>query len=166
MLCYHISMTKSVTINEIEYYVYADLNDAEIYNNAIVGSTWSEKSETEQSQRLVQATRKIDSYSYAGQKLDENQPLKFPRVTATGKTSDDEVLTNLCCQIAAFYNDNGGSSSGGDSGSFLNNVENYQIGDLHVKFKDDATLDLSGIDDFIEGALKDWLSSQGMEIWL
>ena len=158
-------MTKSVTINEIEYYVYADLNDAEIYNNAIVGSTWSEKSETEQSQRLVQATRKIDSYSYAGTKVDPNQPLKFPRVTATGKTSDDDVLTQLCCQIATFYNDNG--SSGGDGGGdFLNNVENYQIGDLHVKFKSDATIDLSGIDDFIEGALKDWLSSQGMEIWL
>lgn len=159
-------MIKTVTIDEEIFYVYADLEDARVYNMAIVGSTWAEKDEKERSQRLVQATRKIDSYSYAGEKVDPNQPLKFPRVTATGKTSDDEVLTNLCCQIAAFYNDNGGSSSGGDSGSFLNNVENYQIGDLHVKFKDDATLDLSGIDDFIEGALKDWLSSQGMEIWL
>lgn len=157
---------KTVTIDEEIFYVYADLEDARLYNMAIVGSTWAEKDETVRSQYLVMATRKIDSYNYAGQKVDAEQPLKFPRVMINGKTSDDNVLTQLCCQIATFYNDNGSSSSGGDSGSFLNNVENYQIGDLHVKFKDDAQLDLSGLDDFIEGALKDWLSNQGMEIWL
>lgn len=160
-------MAKTVTIDEETFYVYADLEDARLYNMAIVGSTWADKDEKERSQRLVQATRKIDSYSYAGEKLEPEQPLKFPRITSMGKVSDDNVLTQLCCQIATFYNDSGsGSSSGGDSGNFLNNVENYQIGDLHVKFKSDATLDLSGIDDFIEGALKDWLTSQGMEIWL
>ena len=157
-------MTKTVEINDVIYHVYANLQDAEIYNNAIVGSTWAEKDEKTRSQYLVMATRKIDSYSYAGQKQDPEQPLKFPRVTVTGKTSDDNVLTQLCCQVATYYNDNGASDSGG--GDFLNNVENYQIGDLHVKFKKDATIDLSGIDDFIEQALKDWLSSQGMEIWL
>ena len=158
-------MTKTVTINEIEYPVYADLTDATIYNNAVVGSTWSTKDEATQSQYLVMATRKIDSYSYAGQKVDPEQPLKFPRVMISGKVSDDNVLTQLCCQIAAFYNDNG-STGGSDSGDFLSNVENYQIGDLHVNFKSDATIDLSGIDDFIEGALKEWLQNQGMEIWL
>lgn len=158
-------MNKTVIINEIEYPVYADLNDAITYNNAIVGSTWADKDEKTQAQYLVMATRKIDSYSYAGQKVDPEQPLKFPRITASGKVSDDDVLTNLCCQIATYYNDNG-SIGGSDSGDFLSNVENYQIGDLHVKFKSDAQIDLSGLDDFIDEALKDWLSSQGMEIWL
>lgn len=158
-------MTKTVEINNVIYYTYADLNDAIIYNNAIVGSTWVDKDEKTQAQYLVMATRKIDSYSYAGQKVDPEQPLKFPRITTSGKTSDDEVLTNLCCQIATYYNDNG-SSGGSDSGDFLSNVENYQIGDLHVKFKSDAEFDLSGLDDFIEDALKDWLQNQGMEIWL
>ena len=159
-------MAKTVTINNVSYYTYADLTDATTYNNAIVGSTWASKSATVQSQYLVMATRKIDSYNYSGQKVSETQPLKFPRVMSNGKRSDDEVLTNLCCQVATYYNDSGSGSSGGDSGDFLNSVENYQIGDLHVKFKSDATLDLSGIDDFIEQALKEWLSSQGMEIWL
>ena len=158
-------MTKTVVINQIEYPVYADLDDASIYNNAIVGSTWASKTETERSQYLVMATRKIDSYSYAGEKKDSEQPLKFPRITSTGKTSDDNVLIQLCCQVAAFYNDNGSSGDSG-SGDFLSNVENYQIGDLHVKFKKDATLDLTGLDDLIEQALKDWLMNQGMEIWL
>ena len=157
-------MTKYVTINEISYPVYADLTDASIYNNAIVGSTWATKTETERSQYLVMATRKIDLYNYTGQKIDPNQPLKFPRIMSNGTVSDDNVLTQLCCQVATFYNDNG--SSGGDGGDFLSNVENYQIGDLHVKFKSDATLDLTGLDDIIEQALKEWLMSQSMEIWL
>ena len=159
-------MTKYVTINETSYPVYADLQDAEIYNNAIVSSSWSTLDETTQSQYLVMATRKIDSYNYSGEKASENQELKFPRVMANGKTSDDEILTNLCCQIATYYLTNGTSSSGGDSGNLLSNLKEYKIGDLQVNFKDDATFDLSGLDDFIEQALKDWLMSQSMEIWL
>lgn len=159
-------MTKYVTINQISYPVYADLQDAEIYNNAIVGSFWSTLDETTQSQYLVMSSRKIDSYNYAGEKVSETQPLKFPRVMANGKTSDDEVLTNLCCQIATYYLTNGTSSSGGDSGNILSQMKSYQIGDLHLTLKDDAQLDLSGLDDFIEQALKDWLMSQSMEIWL
>ena len=163
-LCYHISMTnKIVTINETDYYVYADLTDATTYNNAIVGSSWAEKSATVQSQYLVMATRKIDSYNYAGQKIDKEQPLKFPRVMNSGKVSDDEMLTNLCCQVATYYCDNGTSEVSGD---FLNNVEKYQIGDLHVNFKKDAQIDLTGLDDIIEQVLAEWLKNQGMEIWL
>ena len=157
-------MTKQITINDIPYYVYADLTDASIYNNAIVGSTWNTKTTEVQSQYLVMATRKIDSYNYIGQKVDNNQPLKFPRVTSSGKVSDDNILTQLCCQVATYYCDNGSSGDGG--GDFLNNVENYQIGDLHVKFKSDAQIDLSGLDDIIEQALQEWLKSQSMEIWL
>ena len=109
------------------------------------------------------ATRKIDSYNYAGQKIDKDQPLKFPRVMTNGTVSDDNVLTQLCCQVATYYCDNGTSES---SGEFLNGVENYQIGDLHVKFKSDAKIDLTGLDDIIEQVLSDWLKNQGMEIWL
>lgn len=159
-------MVKYVTINEISYPVYANLQDAEIYNNAIVGSNWGTLDETTQSQYLVMATRKIDLYNYSGQKISEMQPLKFPRIMSNGKTSDDEVLTNLCCQIATYYQTNGSSSSGGDSSNFLSQIKNYQVGDLKIGFKDDAKIDLSGLDDFIEQALKDWLMSQSMEIWL
>lgn len=156
-------MAKTVTINNITYYTYADLTDASIYNNAIVGSIWAEKTAEVQSQYLVMATRKIDSYNYCGEKSDPNQLLDFPRVMANGKTSDDYVLTNLCCQLATYYCDNGNS---GDSGDFLNNVSKYQIGDLHVDFKTNSEIELSGLDDLIEQALDDWLKNQGMEIWL
>lgn len=157
-------MDKTLTINDIEYPVYADLDDAKEYNNAIAGSTWSDKDEVTQSQYLVMATRKIDTYSYAGSKVDEKQPLKFPRIAKSGKVSDDKVLETLCCMIAKFYNDNG--ANGGTSTGFLNNVDKYQIGDLHVEFKDNATLDVSGLDDYINDMLKEWLVSQSMEIWL
>ncbi len=160
-------MTKTLTINGITYYTYANLDDANVYNNAIVGSSWSTLDEITQSQYLIMATRKIDSYNYTGSKVSENQELKFPRIMASGKVSDDEVLTNLCCQIATYYYTNGGSSSGGgDSSNLLSQIDNYQIGDLKIGFKSDAQIDLSGIDDFIEQALKEWLMSQSMEIWL
>ena len=159
-------MAKTVIIDETEFYVYADLEDARLYNMAIVGSTWADLDEKTQAQYLVMATRKIDSYNYTGEKEDPNQELKFPRVMANGKRSDDEVLTNLCCQIATYYYTNGSSSSGGDSGNLLSQIKGYQIGDLHLTLKDNATIDLSGLDDFIEQALKDWLMSQSMEIWL
>lgn len=159
-------MAKTLNINGIEYYVYADLCDAHLYNNAIINSKWNTLEEIDQAKLLVMATRKIDSYNYTGEKVDKDQPLKFPRIMGSGKVSDDEVLTNLCCQIATYYNDSGSGSSGGDSGNLLSNLKEYKIGDLQVNFKDDAQLDLSGLDDFIEQALKDWLMSQSMEIWL
>ena len=157
-------MTKTVDINGIIYNVYADTCEADTYNNAIVGSTWNEKTDTVKKQYLVMASRKIDSYNYAGKKVSDDQPLKFPRVMTTGKVSDDEVLTNLCCQLATFYNDNGSTNSA--NSDFINSVSDYEIGDLKVKFKDDATLDLSGLDDYIEKALQEWVSNQGMSIWL
>ena len=43
------------------------------------------------------------------------------------------------------------------------NEENSYFG---VEEQDDAKIDLSGLDDIIEQALKDWLTSQSMEIWL
>ena len=157
-------MNKTVRINGIEYNTYACLCDAQVYNNAILKSNWQTFEENDQAKLLVMATRKIDSYSYAGEKVDENQPLKFPRIMSNGKVSDDNVLTNLCLQIATYYCDNGSGNSA--SSDFINSVENYQIGDLHVKFKDDATLDLSGLDDLLEKALADWMTNQGMQIWL
>lgn len=158
-------MAKILTINNIDYYVYADLTDAEIYNNAILNSSWDDLEDTAKKQLLVMATRKIDSYKYTGSKVDENQPLKFPRVMKNGTVSNDELLTNLCCQVAAYYNSNGGSSSG-SSGDLLSQLKAYQIGDLHVNFKDDAKIDLTGLDDIIEDALSEWMISNSMEIWL
>lgn len=158
--------TKTVEINEVIYPVYADLDDAEKYNNAILNSTWNERTETEQAQLLVMATRKIDSYKYTGTKIDENQPLKFPRIMRNGTVSDDNLLINLCCQVATYYNDNGSGGSGGSSGDLLNNLKEYKLGDFQVNFKDDAKIDLTGLDDIIEDALAEWLVSNSMEIWL
>ena len=158
---------KTVNINGIEYNTYACLCEAEVYNNAILGSKWDTLEETDQAKLLVMATRKIDSYNYAGEKVDKDQPLKFPRIMSSGKTSDDKVLTDLCLQIANFYNTSGNSSgSSADTSNLLSQLKEYKIGDLQVNFKDDAKIDLSGLDDFIEDALKDWLMSQSMEIWL
>ena len=156
-------MSKTVKINGIEYNTYACLCDAQVYNNAILKSNWLTLDENDQAKLLVMATRKIDSYNYTGQKVDEKQPLKFPRIMNNGEVSSDDILAQLCCQVATYYLDNGTS---GENGDFLNNVENYQIGDLNVKFKSNADLELSGLDDLIQQALQEWLKNQGMSIWL
>lgn len=157
-------MAKTLVINGITYYSYANLEDASVYNNAIYGSTWSSLTPTIQSQLLVESTRVIDSYKYIGEKVDPEQPLKFPRITASGKVSDEQTLIDLCCQIANYIYKNGNSSSGGEG--LLSGVTKWQIGDLHIDLKDDATFDLGGIDDFILKALEDWMISSSMQIWL
>lgn len=157
-------MAKILTINNIDYYSYADLTDAEIYNNAIYGSTWSSLDPDVQAQLLVESTRVIDSYKYIGEKQNPEQPLKFPRVTASGKVSDEQTLIDLCCEIANYIYKNGSSSSGGEG--LLSGVTKWQIGDVHVDLKDDATFDLGGLDDYILKALEDWMISSSMQIWL
>lgn len=157
-------MAKTLVINDIIYYSYANLEDASVYNNAIYGSTWSSLDPTVQSQLLVESTRVIDSYKYIGEKQNPEQPLKFPRVTASGKVSDEQTLIDLCCQIANYIYKNGSSSSGGEG--LLSGVTKWQIGDVHIDLKDDATFDLGGIDDFILKALEDWMISSSMQIWL
>ena len=157
-------MAKILTINSIDYYSYADLTDAEIYNNAIYGSTWSSLDPVVQAQLLVESTRVIDSYKYIGEKQNPEQPLKFPRVTASGKVSDEQTLIDLCCEIANYIYKNGSSSSGGEG--LLSGMTKWQLGDLHVSLKDDATFDLGGLDDYILKALEDWMISSSMQIWL
>lgn len=157
-------MAKTLIINDVTYYSYADLTDASVYNNAIYGSTWSSLTPTIQSQLLVESTRVIDSYKYIGEKQNPEQPLKFPRVTASGKVSDEQTLIDLCCEIANYIYKNGSSSSGGEG--LLSGVTKWQIGDVHIDLKDDATFDLGGIDDFILKTLEDWMISSSMQIWL
>ena len=161
-------MAKVLTINDIDYYSYADLEDANVYNNAVYGSTWSSIDDVAKAQLLVMSTRKIDSYKYIGSKVDIEQPLQFPRISNSGKVSDEQLLIDLCCQVADYYYANGYSAGGGggSAGYLLNNLKEYKMGDLQVNFKDDAKIDLSGLDDIIEQALKDWLTSQSMELWL
>lgn len=156
-------MAKTLVINDITYYSYADLTDAEVYNNAIYGSTWNSLDPVIQSQLLVESTRVIDSYKYIGEKIDPEQPLKFPRISPSGKVSDDKVLTELCCQVANYIYKNGSISGGGD---LLSGITKWQIGDIHVNLKDDATFDLGGIDDYVFKALEDWMISSSMQIWL
>lgn len=158
-------MAKILVINDITYYSYADLEDADVYNNAIYGSNWSSLDPVVQSQLLVESTRVIDSRKYTGEKADPNQPLQFPRISASGKTSNEQILIDLCCKLAAYIYKNGSSSDGG-SGDLLSALKEVKVGDFQVNLKDDVSLDLSGLDDFIEDALEDWLISNSMQIWL
>lgn len=159
---------KYVGINGYKFYVYASIEDCNKYCAAISNSTWNLLSETQKAQYLVQATRKIDSYNYVGSMVDENQPLKFPRINSRGVRSNEQLLIDLCCEIANYFATYGTSSGGGTSSELFNNIEKYQVGDFSITFKKDAEIefDLDTFDDLIQRALKEWMYSQTMEIWL
>ena len=163
-----INEAKTVSIGGNNYYVYADLQDADVYCAAIKDSIWSALNETQQAQLLVMATRQIDSYKYIGSKVDENQPLKFPRVNSKGVQSDEQLLIDVTCQIANYMSVNGTSTSSASASQLLAGISKWQVGDFNVTLKNDATitLDTSTLDDLIKDLLEDWLVSRSMEIWL
>ena len=71
---------KIIKINNKDYYTYATVEDADDYFAASYGSEWETISENQKQKLLITATRVIDRKDYQGEKLDKNQPLKFPRI--------------------------------------------------------------------------------------
>ena len=87
-------MTKQVEINGNLYNTYATVDEADSYFAATFGSEWDNVGQTQKPQLLVTATRLIDKKDFQGVKVDENQPLKLPRVLADGTITDDNLNSN------------------------------------------------------------------------
>ena len=140
---------KTVIIDAKEYNVYATVSEANDYFAAAFGSEWNEVSENQKPKLLVTATRFIDRKDYQGEKINENQPLKFPRIIA-GEQTDDNLLTEACCELAmCIYFDGGYSSS---SSVDIKNVQSVSLGDSSISFKEGANIETSEssiIDDFL-----------------
>ena len=81
-----------ITFNNNEYYAYGSIDEANKYLSAKYGSNWNAKEDDTKKQLLISATRLIDTYSYAGAKLEANQPLEFPRQFRHGSLSDDDLV--------------------------------------------------------------------------
>ena len=98
-------------------------------------------------------TRLIDKKNYQGEKVDEKQHLKFPRIIADEQT-DDELLVQTCCELAmSLYFDDGASSINGIN---IQNVQSVSLGDSSISFKDGANLE-SDQDAIIDDYLSDYL---------
>ena len=142
---------KTITIDTKQYYTYATVSEANDYFAATFGSEWSEVSEADKSKLLVTATRVIDKRDYQGQKVDENQHLKFPRIIDKEQT-DDNLLITACCEVAMSLYINGGSSTNAS----INNIQSVSLGDSSVSFKEGASIETDE-NYIIEDYLSDYL---------
>ena len=144
---------KIIIIDTKEYYTYATVSEANDYFAASFGSEWSEVSETDKPKLLVTATRLIDKKNYQGEKVDEEQHLKFPRIIADEQT-DDELVMEACCELAMSLYFDGDSSS--INGINMKSVQSVDLGDSSISFKDGANLE-SDQDAIIDDYLSDYL---------
>ena len=118
---------KIITINNKEYYTYATLEDADNYFAAAYGSEWEQISENQKQKLLITATRLIDRRDYQGEKVNPEQPLKFPRIICDEKTNND-ILTVACCELAAnIYSDGGVDKT-------MSNIKSVSLGDSSISF--------------------------------
>lgn len=123
---------KTVTINDIEYPVYADVADADKHFNASFGSNWSSVSVEDKAKLLVSATRTIDGGEWRGVPVDEQQELAFPRIIY-GKQTDDNLLIKACCEEAqAIY------KSGTSEYTDAQGIETIKVQDTQITFKANA----------------------------
>ena len=154
----------TITINNIEYNSYASVEEADQYLNVKYGSNWSTYDDDKKAKLLVNATREIDKREYQGVKVDEQQPLKFPRIIAKVQT-DDELVKQACIELADGLALTSTGTGGGSAN--LQAIKSMKVGNTNIEFKDDAVLvdpaqvASSVIDDLLEPYLKG-----NAEVWL
>ena len=144
---------KIIIIDTKEYYTYATVSEANDYFAASFASEWSEVSDADKPKLLVTATRLIDKKNYQGEKVDEEQHLKFPRIIADEQT-DDKLVMEACCELAMSLYFDGDSSS--INGINMKSVQSVSLGDSSISFKDGANLE-SDQDAIIDDYLSDYL---------
>lgn len=119
---------KTVEINGKEYAVYATVEEADDYFMAFFNSDWENIDSIDKAKLLVSATRSIDRVAYAGDKIEETQELKFPRIIYHRET-DDKILLEACCEEAlAIFNFN--SAFGGDASG----IKSMRVQDTSIEF--------------------------------
>lgn len=140
---------KTITINDKEYYTYATIEESDDYFNAAYGSEWGNISDIQKAKLLITATRVIDRKNYQGVKVDENQPLKFPRIINGGLTLE-EYLIAACSELAAnIYSDGGTDNS-------MSNIKSVSLGDSSISFIENGKTECED-DLIIERFLSDYM---------
>lgn len=95
-----------VTIDGVEYDVYADIATADLYLNASTdAAAWRAADDDGKGRALVTATRVLDRMAYPGQKTDPDQALQWPRSNTGLAGVEDGVipqqLIDACCELAS-----------------------------------------------------------------
>ena len=148
----------TIIINNIEYPSYATVQDADNYFSAKFGSEWSLLQTEDKNKLLVSATREIEKLCFQGHKVDEEQPLKFPRqICCKVIAEDDYRLIECCCEIAnAIY-----LTSCSDCVNMLipnaDKIKSMSVGDTSISFQDDASIETDVFDAIAIPIIKKYL---------
>ena len=137
---------KTVEINRIDYPTYATVEEADDYLGASFGSSWENISYDDKAKLLISATRSIDKVEYRGSKVDETQPLEFPRII-NGKETNEVLLMKACCEEAQAIYDKGTSTT-----ADIDGIKRVEVQDTAIEFKD-----VSQASDFISDTAEDLL---------
>ena len=140
---------KIIEIFGSKYYTYATVEESDVYFIASYGSEWDKISKIQKQKLLITATRLIDRKEYQGEKVNKEQPLKFPRMIGDEKTSN-EILMNACCELAANIYSDGGPDN------VMNNIKSVSLGDSSISFIEDGKTE-SEDDLIIEKFLSEYL---------
>ena len=127
-------MDKVIYLYGKDFNVYATVEEADLYFSTMFGNNWADIGETQKAQLLITATRLIDRQDFQGVVVDEEQLLKLPRIIA-GKPTDDDLVTEACCELALQIYQNGNSNV------YVNDVQSVSLGDSKITFKDDVVME-------------------------
>lgn len=146
-----------ITINDKEYYSYATVQDADDYFGAKFGSEWSGIDQEDKKKLLISATREIEKLCYQGHKVDEEQPLKFPRqICCKVVAEDDYRLIECCCEVAnAIY-----QCSLNAQNIMIGNadkIKSMSVGDTSISFQDNASIETDVFDAVAMPIIKKYL---------
>lgn len=136
----------TVTINAVDYDVYADLDTANAYLAAdFSADSWRAETVDDKLRRaLVSATRLLDRQTYLGEKTDVDQLHAFPR-TGTGvegvddDTVPQDIIDASCVLANLIYI---GSKVDGSASTLSGNVRRQRAGSVEIEYfapVDDAT---------------------------
>lgn len=129
----------TVTINAVEYEVYADLAAANPYLAADfeLAAAWAALTDDQKAQALVTSTRYIDRQRWQGEKVSEAQPLAWPRsgafcngVEVSSATVPQEII-DASIVLAALIANDPAVQNNSTTGS---NIESVKAGSAAVQF--------------------------------
>ena len=147
-----------ITINDKEYYSYATVQDADDYFNAKFGSEWSGIDQDDKKKLLISATREMEKLCYQGHKVDEEQPLKFPRqICCKVIAEDDYRLIECCCEIANAIYLTSCSDCVNMSIPNADKIKSMSVGDTSISFQENASIETDVFDAMAMPIIKKYL---------
>lgn len=126
----------TVTINTVDYDVYADIETADEYLAADFSADgWRAETDTDKKRRAdVTATRLIDRMLWAGDKTDADQLHAFPRTGIAGLDEDTVPPAIIAASIVLAKLIHAGSQVDSQPSTHSGNIKRQQAGSVSIEY--------------------------------